>query len=242
MQLAERLLKTPPYPFAELARLKAEALRNGVDLVDLGIGDPDLPTPPHIVAAAQAAIADPATHQYDETGMGLPEFRQAIARWYQGRFGVELDPDTEVLRLIGSKEGLAHLYWAFVNPGDLTLVPEPAYPVYKTATLFAGGEAYFLPLLPERGYLPDLEAVPESAAQRAKILMLCYPNMPTAAVAPLEFYERVVHFAGATRCWRAWTWPIRSWDLTATRRPPCCRCRAPRRWRSSSTRCPRPTT
>ena len=195
MQLAERLLKTPPYPFAELARLKAEALRNGVDLVDLGIGDPDLPTPPHIVAAAQAAIADPATHQYDETGMGLPEFRQAIARWYQGRFGVELDPDTEVLRLIGSKEGLAHLYWAFVNPGDLTLVPEPAYPVYKTATLFAGGEACFMPLLPERGYLPDLEAVPKSAAQRAKILMLCYPNMPTAAVAPLEFYERVVHFA-----------------------------------------------
>jgi len=195
MQLAQRLLQTPPYPFAELARLKAEALRNGVDLVDLGIGDPDTPTPAHIVAAAQEAVADPATHQYDETGMGLPEFRRAIADWYRKRFGVALDPDTEVLRLIGSKEGLAHLYWAFVNPGDVTLVPDPGYPVYKTATLFAGGESYFMPLLAEHGYLPDLEAIPAAVAERAKIIMVCYPNMPTGAVAPPEFYARLVHWA-----------------------------------------------
>jgi len=195
MQLADRLLKTPPYPFAELARLKAEAVKNGVDLVDFGIGDPDLPTPAHIVAAAQQAIADPVTHQYDETGMGLPEFRQAIAEWYEKRFGVSLDVDREILRLIGSKEGLAHLYWAFINPGEVTLVPEPAYPVYKTATLFAGGESYFMPLLAENGYLPDLEAIPASVADQAKIMMLCYPNMPTGAVATLEFFERVVSFA-----------------------------------------------
>lgn len=195
MQLAERLLKTPPYPFAELARLKREAIANGVDLVDLGIGDPDTPTPAHIVAAGQAAMADPATHQYDETGMGLPEFRQAAAGWYERRFGVRLDVETEILRLIGSKEGLAHLYWAFVNPGDTTLVPEPAYPVYKTATLFSGGESHFMPLLPENGYLPDLGAIPEEVARRAKIMMLCYPNMPTGAVAPLSFYEEVVAWA-----------------------------------------------
>ncbi len=195
IQAAERLLNTPPYPFAELARLKREAMAKGVDLIDFGIGDPDLPTPPHIVKAAQEAIADPATHQYDETGKGLPEFRQAVANWYQRRFGVSLDPDAEVLRLIGCKEGLAHMPWAFIGPGDVCLVPDPGYPVYKIAVMFAGAEAYLMPLRAENGFLPDLEAIPAATLKQAKMMFLCYPNMPTAAVAEKDFYSRVVAFA-----------------------------------------------
>lgn len=195
MQIADRLLKTPPYPFAELARLKAKAKAEGVDLIDFGIGDPDLPTPAHIVQAAIAAAQDPATHQYDETGKGLPEFRQAAAGWYQRRFGVSLDPDAEVLRLIGVKEGLAHLAWAVLNPGDVVLVPDPAYPVYKVASAFAGAEPYFLPLREADGYLPDLAAIPADVVARARLLFLCYPNMPTGAAAPREFLSRLVEFA-----------------------------------------------
>ena len=195
MQIADRLLKTPPYPFAELARMKAEARAKGVDLIDFGIGDPDLPTPAHIVAAAVEAAQDPATHQYDETGKGLPEFRQAVAGWYARRFGVNIDPDTEVLRLIGAKEGLAHLPWAVLNPGDIALVPDPGYPVYKAASMFAGAEPYFLPLHAETGYRPDFNAIPAEVAARARLLFLCYPNMPTGAVAEADFFKRVVAFA-----------------------------------------------
>jgi len=194
-QAAERLLKTPPYPFAELARLKREAIAKGVDLIDFGIGDPDLPTPAHIVEAAQKAVADPATHQYDETGKGLPEFRQAVAHWYQARFGVSLDPDKEVLRLIGSKEGLAHMPLAFLNPADIALVPDPAYPVYKIAAMFAGAEPFLMPLREGRGYLPDLSAIPAGILKKAKMMFLCYPNMPTAAVAERDFYSELVDFA-----------------------------------------------
>ncbi len=195
MQIADRLLKTPPYPFAELARLKAKAKAEGVDLIDFGIGDPDLPTPAHIVKAAIAAAQDPVTHQYDETGKGLPEYRQAAAGWYQRRFGVSLNPDTEVLRLIGAKEGLAHLAWAVLNPGDIVLVPDPGYPVYKVASTFAGAEPYFMPLRAEDGYLPDFAAIPADVVARARLLFLCYPNMPTGATAPREFLARVVDFA-----------------------------------------------
>ncbi|HUT73222.1 MAG TPA: LL-diaminopimelate aminotransferase [Armatimonadota bacterium] len=195
MQIADRVLMTPPYPFAELARIKREMVAKGADLVDLGIGDPDRPTPPHIVEALCRAARDPRTHQYDETGAGLPAFREAVARWYEGRFAVELDPKAEVLRLIGSKEGLAHMLWSVLNPGDLALIPDPAYPVYKVNTGFAGGKPHMMPLLKENGYLPDLEAIPAKVAARAKIMMLCYPNMPTAAVAECDFYQRVVDFA-----------------------------------------------
>jgi len=195
MQVAERLLKTPPYPFAELARLKAEARAAGRDLVDFGIGDPDQPTPPHIVEALREAAYDPITHQYDETGKGLPEFRQAAASWYRDRFGVSLDPDTEVLRLIGAKEGIAHLAWAILNPGDLALLPDPGYPVYKVASMFAGAELHFMPLREGAGYLPDLAAIPAEVLRRAKLMYLCYPNMPTGAVAGLDFYRRLVEFA-----------------------------------------------
>jgi len=195
MQIADRLLRTPPYPFAELARLKREAKANGIDLVDFGIGDPDLPTPEHIVAAAVAAARNPVTHQYDETGKGLPEFRAAVASWYQKRFGVTLDPDTEVLRLIGAKEGLAHLAWTVLNPGDIALVPDPGYPVYRAASDFAGARVHYLPLSAASGWLPDFTAIPAEVVAKARLLYLCYPNMPTTATAGKEFYRRVVEFA-----------------------------------------------
>ncbi len=195
MQIADRLLKTPPYPFAQLAALKAKAKAEGVDLIDFGIGDPDGATPEHIVEALREAVGDPVTHQYDETGKGLPEFREAAVGWYEDRFGVVLEADREVLRLIGAKEGLAHLAWSVLNPGDAVLVPDPGYPVYKVAALFAGAEAHFMPLEAGTGYLPDLEAIPGEVLERARLMYLCYPNMPTGAVAEADFYRRLVEFA-----------------------------------------------
>jgi len=195
MQVADRLLRTPPYPFAELGRLKRKAIEDGVDLIDFGIGDPDQPTPKHIVEALQRAAADPVTHQYDETGRGLPAYRNAIVSWYRDRFGVELDPDREVLRLIGAKEGLAHLAWAVLDPGDVALVPDPAYPVYNVASMFAGAEVHRFPLVEGADYLPDLAAVPAEALDRARLMYLCYPNMPTGAVAGIDFYGDLVTFA-----------------------------------------------
>ena len=195
MQVADRLLRTPPYPFAELGRLKRKAIEEGVDLIDFGIGDPDQPTPEHIVEALREAARDPITHQYDETGKGLPELLAAFSAWYRGRFGVELDPGREVLRLIGAKEGLAHVAWTVLNPGDVALVPDPGYPVYKVAAMFAGAEVHFMPLREEGGYLVDLEAIPRDLAQRARLMYLCYPQMPTGAVAEAEFYRKLVEFA-----------------------------------------------
>ncbi len=195
MQIADRLLKTPPYPFAKLGELKREAIANGVDLIDFGIGDPDQPTPSFVVEAMQAAVAKAPYHQYDETGYGLPELRNAIAAWYQGRFGVTLDPEKGILRLIGSKEGIAHMAWAVLNPGDTVLVPDPGYPVYMVSTLFAGAESYFMPLLPERNFTPDLTAIPVEVAQKAKIMWLNYPNNPTGGTADLAFLTDAVAFA-----------------------------------------------
>lgn len=197
MQVADRLLKTPPYPFAELARLKREAIANGIDLIDFGIGDPDQPTPDFVVKAMQQAVAKRAYHQYDETGYGLPALREAIAVWYQQRFGVALNPENEVLRLIGSKEGIAHLSLGVLNPGDIALVPDPGYPVYKVSTLFAGAESYFMPMTAERGWTPDLSAIPDDIAARAKIMWLCYPNMPTGGTVGLDFLREAVEFARA---------------------------------------------
>jgi len=195
MQVADRLLKTPPYPFAELGRLKRKAIEEGVDLIDFGIGDPDQPTPEHIVEALGKAARDPKTHQYDETGKGLPAFRNAVASWYRNRFGVELDPDREVLRLIGAKEGIAHLAWAVLDPGDIALVPDPAYPVYNVAAMFAGADVHRFPLTESAGYLPDLAAIPGDILDRARLMYLCYPNMPTGAVAGIDFYADLVAFA-----------------------------------------------
>jgi LL-diaminopimelate aminotransferase len=191
---ASRLQSLPPYVFAELDRMKQEQIKKGVDVISLGIGDPDLPTPPHIIAALAEGAADPANHQYPSYE-GMLGFRKAAADWYRSRFGVALDPATEVLTLIGSKEGIGHLPLAFVGPGDAVLVPDPAYPVYQSGTLFAGGTPYMMPLTPEHGFLPDLAAIPSEVLRKAKILWLNYPNNPTGAVAPHEFLAEAVAFA-----------------------------------------------
>ncbi len=189
-----RLRMLPPYLFAELDRLKQEQIKKGMDIISLGIGDPDLPTPPHIVGALAAAAADPKNHQYPSYE-GMLGFRTAVADWYRTRFRVTLDPATEVLTLIGSKEGIGHLPLAFVGPGDVVLVPDPAYPVYQAGTLFAGGECHFMPLTAARNFLPDLTGIPAAVLERAKILWLNYPNNPTGAVAPREFLAEAVAFA-----------------------------------------------
>jgi LL-diaminopimelate aminotransferase len=194
MQLAKRIDKLPPYLFAEISRKIAEKRSQGVDIVSFAIGDPDIPTPSHIIDALCQAARDPANHRYPETS-GLPDLRRAIARWYEQRFGVALDPDREVLPLIGSKEGIGHIALCFIDPGDLALVSDPGYPVYSVGTMFAGGDCYFMPLTEENDFLPDLEAIPEAVARRAKLMWISYPNNPTGAVAGLDFFERVVRFA-----------------------------------------------
>lgn len=191
---ADRLRKLPPYLFKEIDRKKAEAIARGVDIIDLGVGDPDLPTPPHIIEALKRAVEDPAHHRYPSYS-GMNDFKEAVAQWYRKRFGVELDPHSEVVSLIGSKEGIAHFPLAFINPGDVALVPTPAYPVYHIATLFAGGESFFMPLLGENNFLPDLDMIPDEIAAKAKIMFINYPNNPTSAVADIEFFSRVVRFA-----------------------------------------------
>jgi LL-diaminopimelate aminotransferase len=191
---AERLKKLPPYLFQEIDRLKAELLAKGVDVINLGVGDPDLPTPWHIIKELAKAAEDPANHQYPSYS-GMNDFKDSVAGWYRRRFGVELDPENEVITLIGSKEGIAHLPLAFINPGDLVLAPSPAYPVYHISTMFAGGESYFMPLLRENGFLPDFKTIPADVARRAKIMFLNYPNNPTGATAEREFYKKALDFA-----------------------------------------------
>lgn len=193
-QRAERLKRLPPYLFKEIDRKKTEVRAKGVDIIDLGIGDPDLPTPDFIIEALQEAAVDPLNHRYPSYS-GMLEYRVAVADWYKRRFDVDLDPEKEVLALIGSKEGLAHIPLAFINPGDVSLVPTPAYPVYNTATIFAGGTSFFMPLVKENLFLPDLDAIPDDVARKAKLLFINYPNNPTAAVADVAFFEKVVAFA-----------------------------------------------
>ncbi len=191
---AERLQKLPPYLFAEIDKVKRAVMAQGKDVINLGVGDPDLPTPPHIVAALQDAATNTANHQY-ALDQGKPALRRAAAAFYQRRFGVTLDPDANILPLLGSKEGIGHIHLAFVNPGDIVLVPEPGYPVYHSGTLFAGGETYWMPLKKEHAYLPDLNAIPAEVARRARMMFICYPNNPIAVTAPLSFFEEVVAFA-----------------------------------------------
>ncbi|MSP60584.1 MAG: aminotransferase class I/II-fold pyridoxal phosphate-dependent enzyme [Myxococcales bacterium] len=195
IELAQRIRALPPYLFADIDRKKVELRKQGKDLIDLGIGDPDRPTPPHIVAAMQQATAESKYHRYPSYE-GMASFREAAAKFYADRFGVMgLDPEREVVALIGSKEGIAHFPVAFVDPGDLVLVPDPGYPVYATWTRFMGGEVHYVRLLRENGFLPDLSSVPEEVARRAKILWINYPNNPTAALATRAFYAQVVEFA-----------------------------------------------
>ncbi len=194
MQLAKRVQNLPPYLFVEITRRIAEKRAKGEDVISFAIGDPDIPTPQHILDRLCVAARDPANHRYPETD-GLPELRQAIASWYERRFGLVFDSDEEVLPLIGSKDGIGHVALCFIDPGDTALVPDPGYPVYSIGTMFAGGESYYMPLTEENGFLPDLEAVPAGVARKAKLMWINYPNNPTAAVADLDFFDRVVAFA-----------------------------------------------
>jgi len=193
-EIAERLRKLPPYLFAEIDKRKKQAVSEGRDIINMGIGDPDQPTPQFIIDELARAVADPENHHY-ALDQGLPQLRAAFADWFERRFSVQLDPNAAIWPLIGTKEGIAHLPLAFVNPGDVALIPEPCYPPYRSGTLFAGGEPFYLPLRAERSFLPDLGSVPDDIARRAKLLYLNSPNNPTASVADLDFLGTVVDFA-----------------------------------------------
>ena len=191
---SERLRAMPPYMFAELERKVADKRAAGIDVISLGIGDPDHPTFPHIVEAMQAAVADPGTHQYP-ANRGREDFREALARFYDRRFGVEIDPDGEVMPAIGAKECIYNLCFAFLDPGDAALASDPGYPVYTGGPILAGAEPVVLPLLAERGFAPDLGAIDPADLKRARLLFLNYPNNPTGAVAPEGLFEQVVELA-----------------------------------------------
>lgn len=194
MEEAQRLLKLPTYVFAQLDKLKAQQRAKGADLIDLGMGNPDVPPPKLVTKALIKALDEPQNHRYPSFE-GLPDFKEAAAKWCKKQYGFEVNPENEVVALIGSKEGLIHLAFAFINPGDTTLVPLPAYPAHFRGTILAGGNPYVLPTTERAGYIPDLDAVDDSIARRAKILFISYPTNPTAAVAPKEFLVKAVKFA-----------------------------------------------
>ena len=194
IEYAERIKQLPPYLFAAIDAKKAEVQAQGVDVIDLGVGDPDMPTPAHIVQSLQFAATKGENHQYPSY-VGMPSYRQAVVDWFARRFEITFDPAAEVVSLIGSKEGIAHMPLAFVDPGDYVLVPDPGYPVYAIATSFAGGVPYMMPLKAENGFLPDLDAIPEAVAEKSKLMFINYPNNPTGAVADWDFYLKVVDFA-----------------------------------------------
>ena len=191
---AKRIAELPPYLFAEIDAKKSEMEKKGVDVIDLGVGDPDIPTPPNIIEALKEAADDPANHRYPSY-QGMLSFRVAVADWYKERFGVDLDPESEVVALIGSKEGIAHTPLAFLDPGDMGLYTDPGYPVYPTSISFAGGIPHALPLYKENGFLPDLGAVPSDIRDKSKLMFINYPNNPTTAVAEEGFFEEAVEFA-----------------------------------------------
>ncbi len=191
---ADRINSLPPYLFAAIDRAKAEVIKKGVDVINLSIGDPDMPTPPHIVEAMKKALDNPAHHRYPSYE-GMLSFRTAAAKWYKKTMNVDLNPEDEVLTLIGSKEGIAHIPLAFLNPGEISLVPDPAYPVYNIGSILADGKPYKMPLLAENDFLPDLDAIPSGIAKKARLMFINYPNNPTSATASLKFFEEVVDFA-----------------------------------------------
>jgi LL-diaminopimelate aminotransferase len=196
IEYATRIKTLPPYLFAAIDKMKQDAIARGVDIINLGVGDPDLPTPAPIIERLKQAAADPKNHQYPSYE-GLLSFRRAVADWYKRRFNVTLDPASEVLTLIGSKEGIGHVPLAFVDPGDVVLVPSPGYPVYPVGTSFAGGVSHIMPLTKQNGFLPDLTAIPKEVARKAKLMFLNSPNNPTSVVAGKEYFRRVVEFAHA---------------------------------------------
>lgn len=194
MQMSQRMNNLAPYLFVEINKKIAAKKALGEEIINFSIGDPDLPTPENVINKICQKASDPSNHRYPET-FGLPELRQAIADWYKKRFNVILNPDTEVLPLHGSKEGIAHIALCYIDPGDIVLVPDPSYPVYTGGTILAGGEVHYLPLLPDNNFLPDLTAIPDEVIKKAKILWINYPNNPTGAVAEMAFFNKVVEFA-----------------------------------------------
>ena len=196
MKFASRIEKVPPYLFVGISRKIAEKRAQGIDVISFGIGDPDIPTPENVVEKLRETALDSPNHRYPETD-GLPEFRQAVADWYQRRFGISVHPDKETLPLIGAKEGIGHAALCFIEPGDIALVPDPGYPVYSVGTWFAGGECHWMPLLEENGWTPDLDAIPDDVADKATVMWLNYPNNPTGAIADADYFAKVVEFAKA---------------------------------------------
>ncbi|MBI3012453.1 MAG: LL-diaminopimelate aminotransferase [Elusimicrobia bacterium] len=194
MKLSTRLQSLPPYPFAEIDRKKKKAVSEGRDIISLGVGDPDLPTPQHIVEAGKKGLENPKCHQYP-FGAGTEDFRNAVADWYRKRFQVALDPTREIHACIGSKDGLSHLHFALINAGDTVLIPSPGYPVYNTSTIFTDGSPFFLPLRKENRFLPDLDSIPEKVLSKSKLLFLNSPNNPTASVADASYFEKAVALA-----------------------------------------------
>ena len=192
--IAKRVKNLPPYLFVGISKKIQEKRARGEEVISFGIGDPDIPTPQHIIDSLQEASRVPVNHRYPET-YGLPELRRAIAEWYQKRFEVKLDPETEILPLLGSKEGIAHIALCFIDPGDIALVPDPCYPVYPIGTMLAGGDSYYMPLTAENGFLPEYKQIPADILQKAKLLWINYPNNPTGAVCDLTFFEKTVDFA-----------------------------------------------
>lgn len=193
-KLSKKLQELPPYLFLEIDKAKRKARVQGRDIIDFGIGDPDQPTPKYIIEALSRAALDPANHRY-ALDQGMPLLRRAIEAWYKRRFNVKLDPDSEILPLIGSKEGIAHFPLAFLNPGDYSLIPDPCYPPYKGGTILAGGKPHFMPLLEKNAFLPDLKNIPLAARKKAKIIFVNYPNNPTSAIADKSFYKELIDFA-----------------------------------------------
>jgi len=196
VRFAKRLDQVPPYLFAELERKIAEKRREGIDVISLGIGDPDLPTPEPVIAALAEAARDPGTHQYP-TNHGSDEFRETAAGFYRERFGVELDTGSEIVPALGGKEAVGHVALALLDPGDVSLSPDPGYPPYTAGPLFAGADVHYLPLAEENGFLPDLGSIPEKVVARANVLFLNYPNNPTGAIVEPGYFERAVEFARA---------------------------------------------
>jgi LL-diaminopimelate aminotransferase len=194
VRTAKRIDNLPPYLFAEIDRKRAIKTAQGIDVISLGIGDPDTPTPDHIVEALCTAAHNPANHQYPSYS-GAPRYREACATWMERRFGVSVDANTEVLALIGSKEGIAHLFTAFVDPGDYTLVPGIGYPVYHSGGVMVGGQTHWMPMTAENGFLADFESTPADVLAKAKMMFLSYPNNPTSATAPVEYFDRAIAFA-----------------------------------------------
>jgi len=191
---ADRINSLPPYLFAAIDKAKARIIEKGVDVINLGIGDPDMPTPPHIVEAMKKSLDNPDRHKYPSYE-GMLSFRKAAADWYRRTMNVDLDPQDEVLTLIGSKEGIAHIPLAFLNPGDVSLVPDPGYPVYNIGSILASARPFKMPLLAPNEFLPDLDAIPKDIARKAKLMFLNYPNNPTSATATIKFFEEVVDYA-----------------------------------------------